>query len=123
MVESWIKISGPVDSVKYFFGCTDSGELLLDTFCRGVVSYDLESLNENNLGIQSARWLSYTTDLMENLVLLDQVKCNLSGENVTCKFLRMRLALRARSLSVLLWPFSIGLVLEVILLVLLLVIY
>ena len=120
VVESWIKISGPVDSVKYFFGCTDSGELLLDTFRRGVVSYDLESLNENNLGIQSARWLSYTTDLMENLVLLDQVKCNLSGENVTCKFLRMRLALRARSLSVLLWPFSIGLVLGVILLVLLL---
>ena len=88
-----------------------------------INTYDLESLNENNLGIQSARWLSYTTDLMENLVLLDQVKCNLSGENVTCKFLRMQLALRARSLSVLLWPFSIGLVLGVILLVLLLVIY
>uniref|UniRef100_A0A2N9F3Z6 F-box associated beta-propeller type 3 domain-containing protein n=1 Tax=Fagus sylvatica TaxID=28930 RepID=A0A2N9F3Z6_FAGSY len=40
---------------------------------RGFVSYDPESLNENNLGIQSPSWLTYTADLMENLVLLNQL--------------------------------------------------
>uniref|UniRef100_A0A2N9EDU1 Uncharacterized protein n=1 Tax=Fagus sylvatica TaxID=28930 RepID=A0A2N9EDU1_FAGSY len=57
-----------------FFGCTDSGELLIDTYGRGFVSYDPESLNENNLGIQSPSWLTYTADLMENLVLPESGK-------------------------------------------------
>ena len=69
VVESWTKISVPLDSVKNFFGCTDSGELLVDIKDRGLVSYDPVSLNENNLGIQSPSWLTYTADLMENLVL------------------------------------------------------
>uniref|UniRef100_A0A2N9ECY2 F-box associated beta-propeller type 1 domain-containing protein n=1 Tax=Fagus sylvatica TaxID=28930 RepID=A0A2N9ECY2_FAGSY len=72
VVESWTKIIVPVDSAEWFWGCTDSGELLLNTFERGLVSYDLESLNENNFGIQNSPWLSYTADLMESLVLLDQ---------------------------------------------------
>jgi F-box interacting protein len=78
VVESWTKISLPLDSVKNFFGWTDSGELLVDIKDRGLVSYDPVSLNENNLGIQSLRWVSYTADLMENLVLLNQVKCRLN---------------------------------------------
>jgi hypothetical protein len=53
VVESWTKISVPLDSVNMFFGCTDSGELLVDIKDRGLVSYDPVSLNENNLGIQS----------------------------------------------------------------------
>uniref|UniRef100_A0A2N9FFS0 F-box associated beta-propeller type 3 domain-containing protein n=1 Tax=Fagus sylvatica TaxID=28930 RepID=A0A2N9FFS0_FAGSY len=72
VVESWTKISVPLDSVKNFFGWTDSGELLVDIKDRGLISYDPVSLNENNLGIQSPRWVSYTADLMENLVLLNQ---------------------------------------------------
>uniref|UniRef100_A0A2N9HXS5 F-box associated beta-propeller type 1 domain-containing protein n=1 Tax=Fagus sylvatica TaxID=28930 RepID=A0A2N9HXS5_FAGSY len=78
VVESWTKKSIPIDLVRGFFCCTDSGELLIDTFDRGVISYDPESLHENNLGIQthnlkiqSPPWLTYTADLMESLVLLD----------------------------------------------------
>jgi hypothetical protein len=43
------------------------------SFDESVISYDLEILNENNLKIQNPPWLSYTANLMENLVLLDQV--------------------------------------------------
>ena len=78
VVESWTKIIVTVEFVKSFFGCNDSGELLIYTYNRDLVSYDPESLNKNNLGIQSPQWLSYTADLMENLVLLDQVKCHLN---------------------------------------------
>ncbi len=74
VVASWTKKSIPVHLVRGFFCCTDSGELLIDSFDRGVISYDPESQNENNLGIQkSPSWLTYTADLMESLVLLDQV--------------------------------------------------
>jgi hypothetical protein len=48
-----LKKSVPVDWFQRFFGCTDSGELLIEMLDRNLVSYDLESLNENNLGIQS----------------------------------------------------------------------
>jgi F-box interacting protein len=78
VVESWIKISVPLHSVKQFFGCTDSGELLVDIKDRGLISYDPVSRNENNLGIQSPSWVRYTADLMENLVLFNQVKCHLN---------------------------------------------
>ena len=78
VVESWTKISVPLDSVKNFFGCTNNGELLVDIKDRGLVSYDPVSRNENNLGIQSPAWVRYTADLMENLVLLNQVKCHLN---------------------------------------------
>uniref|UniRef100_A0A2N9H4F2 F-box associated domain-containing protein n=1 Tax=Fagus sylvatica TaxID=28930 RepID=A0A2N9H4F2_FAGSY len=53
VVESWTKISVPLDSLYMFFGCTDSGELLIDTYGRGFA------------------------DLMENLVLLNQLRWNL----------------------------------------------
>ena len=81
VVESWTKQSVLVDGFeKYgfekFFCCTDSGELLIHTFQRGFVSYDPENLNWNKLLILRPPWLSYTADLMESLVLLDQVKCN-----------------------------------------------
>jgi hypothetical protein len=78
VIDSWTKISVPIDFFQELFGCTDSGELLIDTTDRGLVSYDPESLNENYLGIQSSPWLSYTAGLMESLVLLDQVKCHLN---------------------------------------------
>ena len=74
VVASWTKKSIPVHLVCGFFCCTDSGELLIDSFDRGVISYDPESQNENNLDVQkSPSWLTYTADLMESLVLLDQV--------------------------------------------------
>ena len=76
VVESWTKESVLVDGFEKFFCCTDSGELLIHTFQRGFVSYDPESLNWNKLLILRPPWLSYTADLMESLVLLDQVKCN-----------------------------------------------
>jgi F-box interacting protein len=78
VVESWTKISVPINFVQKLFGCTDNGELLINTTNRGLVSYDPESLNENYLGIQSSPWLSYTAGLIESLVLLDQVKCHLN---------------------------------------------
>jgi F-box interacting protein len=71
VVESWTKIIVPVELVMSFFGCNDSGELLIDTYDRGLLSYDAESLDENKLGIQSPDWLSYTADPMQSLVLLD----------------------------------------------------
>jgi F-box interacting protein len=77
VVESWTKISLPKDFFQHFIGCTDSGELLIHTSNKGLVSYDPESLNENYLGIHRSLWLRYTADLKESLVLLDQVKCHL----------------------------------------------
>uniref|UniRef100_A0A2N9IZI4 F-box associated beta-propeller type 1 domain-containing protein n=1 Tax=Fagus sylvatica TaxID=28930 RepID=A0A2N9IZI4_FAGSY len=72
VVESWTKISLPKDFFGQFIGCTDSGELLILTSNKGLVSYDPESLNENYLGIQNSFWFRYTADLKESLVLLDQ---------------------------------------------------
>ena len=77
VVESWTKINVPLHLVNMFFGCTDSGELLID-INDSLVSYDTERQYENNLGIEYPTLLSYTTDLMENLVLLDQVKFHLN---------------------------------------------
>ncbi|GMY19233.1 F-box/kelch-repeat protein At3g06240-like isoform X1 [Fagus crenata] len=71
VVESWTKINVPLHLVNMFFGCTDSGELLID-INDSLVSYDTERQYVNNLGIEYPTLLSYTTDLMENLVLLDQ---------------------------------------------------
>jgi F-box interacting protein len=87
VVESWTKISVPLDSVELFYGCTDSGEHLVDIKDRGLVSFDPVSRNENNLGIQNPAWGSYTADLMENLVLLNQVKCHLNMKISLLKFL------------------------------------
>jgi hypothetical protein len=58
-----------------FYGCTNSGELLIRRIDSGLVSLDPDSLHENNLGIgiQRPRSLRYTTDFMENLVLVDGV--------------------------------------------------
>ena len=79
MVESWTKKSVPIDRDEKFLCCIDSGELLIDTFHSGLLSKDPESLNKNKLDIPQCRlWLGYTTDLMESLFLLDQVKCTLN---------------------------------------------
>ena len=75
MVDSWTKITVELEVVERFFCCVDNGELL---FCCNskVISYDPESSNENDLGITVGcdSWLRYTTDPMESLVLLGQVK-------------------------------------------------
>ena len=74
IVESWTKTKVLFDLVMTFFDCTNSGEFLIQTFDSRLVSIDSESLQENNLRIQTTPWLAYTADLVENLVLLDQVK-------------------------------------------------
>ena len=74
IVESWTKTKVLFDRVMTFFDCTNSGEFLIQTFDSRLVSIDSESLQANDLGIQTTPWLAYTADLVENLVLLDQVK-------------------------------------------------
>ena len=61
VVESWTQRIELVYLGERFYGCTDSG----------LVSLDPDSLNEKNLGIRRPRSLRYTTDFMENLVLVD----------------------------------------------------
>jgi F-box interacting protein len=75
VVESWTQRIESVDLGGRFYGCTDSGELLIGRIDSGLVSLDPDSLNEKNLGIgiQRPRSLRYTTDFMENLVLVDGV--------------------------------------------------
>ena len=81
VVESWTRKSVPVDLFVWSFFCTDSGELLINTADRGVISYDPVSLNEKYLKIRRPLWLGYTADLMESLVLLDQVKMSSKYED------------------------------------------
>ena len=50
---------------------------LYNYFDTSLFSFDPESLEENNLGIPWCQWIHYTADFMENLVLIDQVKCHL----------------------------------------------
>nr|POE59744.1 putative f-box protein [Quercus suber] len=50
VVQSWTKKSVTVDSFERFFGCVNN-ELLIETQKSGIVSIDLDTLNENNLGI------------------------------------------------------------------------
>ena len=71
VVESWTKKTVGFERIKDFFGCTESGQLLIIMSPGRMVSYDPESLYKNNIGIPSPNWLGYTTDLMESLVLLD----------------------------------------------------
>ena len=71
VVESWTKKTVGFERIKDFFGCTESGQLLIIMSPGRMVSYDPKSLYENNIGIPSPNWLGYTTDLMESLVLLD----------------------------------------------------
>ena len=75
VVDSWTKITVELEVVERFFCCVDNGELLFGCNSK-VISYDPESTNENDLGITVGcdSWLSYTTDPMESLVLLGQVK-------------------------------------------------
>ncbi|KAK7812823.1 hypothetical protein CFP56_006714, partial [Quercus suber] len=71
--ENYLDGLGP-NSDHHLFGCTNSGEFLVQMFDRRLVSLDTENLKVNHLGIQIPFWLYYTADLMESLVLLDQVK-------------------------------------------------
>uniref|UniRef100_A0A7N2R7G8 F-box domain-containing protein n=1 Tax=Quercus lobata TaxID=97700 RepID=A0A7N2R7G8_QUELO len=72
VVESWTKTNVLFDWVIKLFGCTNSGEFLVQMFDRRLVSLDTENLKVNHLGIQIPFWLYYTADLMKSLVLLDQ---------------------------------------------------
>uniref|UniRef100_A0A2N9GDQ9 F-box associated beta-propeller type 3 domain-containing protein n=1 Tax=Fagus sylvatica TaxID=28930 RepID=A0A2N9GDQ9_FAGSY len=71
VIESWTLDTVPVDYVEMFYGFTDNGELLIEVKS-GIVSFDPDSLNENNLGIQYTIWLGYINDFMESLVLVDE---------------------------------------------------
>jgi hypothetical protein len=73
VVESWTQRIVSVYLGERFYGCTDIGELLIGRIDSGLVSLDPDSLNEKNLGIRRPRSLRYTTDFMENLVLVDGV--------------------------------------------------
>ena len=83
VVESWTKINGPMSWVKSFYGCTNNGELLIETPDDLLVSFDPESLNKNAFGIPNtlfedrfsdSEWMDYTTNFVESLVLLDGIE-------------------------------------------------
>jgi F-box interacting protein len=71
VVESWTRRIVPVNFFPSFVGSTDNDELLIEKQDGWLVSFDPDSLNENSLGIQKPRWLRYTTDFIESLVLVD----------------------------------------------------
>ena len=68
VVESWAKKCVSMENVWHLFGCTDNGELLIQTTQHGIVSFDPDSLTENDIGIPCRLWLDYTSDFMESLV-------------------------------------------------------
>uniref|UniRef100_A0A7N2MYS3 F-box domain-containing protein n=1 Tax=Quercus lobata TaxID=97700 RepID=A0A7N2MYS3_QUELO len=71
--ESWTrKFVIPMEWVcmGHFFGCTNNGELLIKN-ATGLVSFDLESQNQNILAIEDANWVAFSANSMESLVLLD----------------------------------------------------
>ena len=71
VVESWTKTCVATDWVREFYGCIDNGELLIKT--TRLVSFDPECLKENVLAIEDAKWVGYTANSMESLVLLDEI--------------------------------------------------
>ena len=73
VVKSWTKKSVPMEKVGQFIGCTDNGELLIKKIGTGLVLFDPEGRNEENLGIKNATWAAYTTNFLESLVLFDGV--------------------------------------------------
>ncbi len=82
--KSWTKITKLcVERVmgERFFDCTNSGELLIEIFDGSLDSFDFENLNVKHLRIRSPPRLGYTTDLMESLVFLDQVKMSSKNED------------------------------------------
>uniref|UniRef100_A0A2N9H1Z7 F-box domain-containing protein n=1 Tax=Fagus sylvatica TaxID=28930 RepID=A0A2N9H1Z7_FAGSY len=73
VVESWTKKCIPMGLFyTSFYDCIDTGEFLVQNV-NGLVSFDPESLNEDFLEINNKDWVHYTTDSLENLVLLDGV--------------------------------------------------
>uniref|UniRef100_A0A2N9IQT9 F-box domain-containing protein n=1 Tax=Fagus sylvatica TaxID=28930 RepID=A0A2N9IQT9_FAGSY len=77
--ESWTKICVSMGFVDKYYGCTDSGELLIENNI-GLISFHSESLSENNLGIslsedakEYSQWVGYTANSTESLVLLDRL--------------------------------------------------
>ena len=56
-----------------FYGCTDNGELLIKN-ASGLVSIDPESRNQNILAIEDSKWVGFSANSMESLVLLDEGK-------------------------------------------------
>ena len=49
VVESWTKKCVSRENVWHLFGCTNNGELLIQTTQRGIVSFDLDSLTVNDI--------------------------------------------------------------------------
>ena len=92
LVESWTKRHIPITGIDIFFGCTVNGEFLITKYSpygrflscdpKRIILLDPESLNEKKiLGIPGNADVTYTANLMENLVLLNEV--NVSSEDET----------------------------------------
>ena len=92
LVESWTKRHIPIKGIDVFFGCTVNGEFLITKYSpygrflscdpKRIILPDPESLNEKKiLGIPGSAGVTYTANLMENLVLLNEV--NVSSEEET----------------------------------------
>ncbi|XP_050289913.1 F-box protein At3g07870-like [Quercus robur] len=74
VVESWTKISVPIEGVARFFGCTVKGELVMGKRSPSqIFSFDPESLNEEILAIPAAKDVIYTDYFAESLNLLDRL--------------------------------------------------
>ena len=72
--ESWTKKSVPMEINANLIGCSVNGELLIEQTSHSgvhIISFDSESLNEENLGIPQTRDVIYTADFVESLVLLN----------------------------------------------------
>jgi hypothetical protein len=82
VVESWTEQIVPIENFQAFLGCTflgctNCGELLfaksIDPF--QLFSFDPESRDGNNLGIQDLTPAAYTTNFfMDSLVLLNELE-------------------------------------------------
>ncbi|XP_065638377.1 uncharacterized protein LOC136071255 [Quercus suber] len=72
--ELWTKKSVTMEINANLIGCSVNGELLIEQTSHSgvhIISFDSESLNEENLGIPQTRDVIYTADFGESLVLLN----------------------------------------------------
>jgi F-box interacting protein len=76
--DSWTRIRVPMDLVHNIYCCTDNGEILIRNGT-GLVSFELESRNENIIASDNVTWVGYTANCMESLVLLDGVSVSSSN--------------------------------------------
>ncbi|XP_075637224.1 F-box/kelch-repeat protein At3g06240-like [Castanea sativa] len=75
-VDSWTTNIVELEEVENFFGCTGRGELLIkkSSSPHELILFDPKSLDEKNIGIGDLRPETYTANLMESLVLLNEPK-------------------------------------------------